>query len=157
NDVYYPVYNGNPQGPRFGDSHDGGGRKLSGLQTWLYPLCFRLKDYSNAAALLFHRMDGPRPANIVDGETLSRHLEAAEKGYYQALTQARRFAEARGACFVHILQPHLYSLRHPSAYERAVMRNDLKELPGLDEAFRLAYPRLRQALNAAAAEGLVSH
>src|SRR5262249_18663010 len=121
------------------------------------PLCFRLKDYSNAAALLFHGMDGPRPANLVDGKTLARHLDAAEKGYRQALTQARRIAEARGARFVHFLQPHLYSLRHASAYERAVMRNDLKELPGLDEAFRLAYPRLRRALKAAAAEGVVSH
>ena len=88
NDVFYPVYNGNPQGYHIGDSSDGGVRKLSGLQAWLYPLCFRLKDYSNAASLLFHGMDGPRPANLVDAATLARHLDAAEKGYLEALTRA---------------------------------------------------------------------
>jgi hypothetical protein len=157
NDVFYPVYNGNPEGYRVGDSSDGGVRKLSGLQAWLYPVCFRLKGFSYAASLLFHGMDGPRPANLVDAATLARHLDAAEKGYLDALTRARRFAEARGARFVHILQPHLFSLRSPSAYECAVMRNELAALPGLDEAFRLGYPRLRQALSTAAAQGLVSY
>jgi hypothetical protein len=157
NDVFYPVYNGNPEGYRVGDSSDGGVRKLSGLQAWLYPLCFRLKDYSYAASLLFHGMDGPRPANLVDTATLARHLDTAEKGYRDALTRARRLAETRGARFAHVLQPHLFSLRSPSAYERAVMRNELAALPGLDEAFRLGYPRLRQALSTAAAEGVVSH
>src|SRR5262249_17267421 len=38
NDVFFPVYNGNPQGHRLGDRSDGGVRKLSGLQAWLYPL-----------------------------------------------------------------------------------------------------------------------
>jgi hypothetical protein len=157
NDVFYPVYNGNPEGYRIGDSSDGGVRKLSGLQAWLYPLCFRLKDCSFAASLLFHGMDGPRPANLVDAATLARHLDTAEKGYRDALTRARRLAEARGARFVHLLQPHLFALRSPSAYERAVMRNELAALPGLDQAFRLGYPRLRQALSAAAAQGLVSY
>src|SRR5262249_43700156 len=157
NDVFYPVYNGNPQGYHIGDSSDGGVRKLSGLQAWLYPLCFRLKDYSNAASLLFHGMDGPRPANLVDAATLARHLDAAEKGYLDALTRARRIAEARGARFVHVLQPHLFSLRNPSAYERAVIRNELAALLGLDQAFRLGYPRLRKALSAAAEHGVVSH
>jgi hypothetical protein len=157
NDVFYPVYNGNPEGYRIGDRSDGGVRKLSGLQAWLYPLCFRLKGYSYAASLLFHGMDGPRPANLVEAATLTRHLDAAEKGYLDALTRARRLVEARGARFVHVLQPQLFSLRKPSAYERAVMRNERAALPGLDEAFRLGYPRLRQALSTAAAQGLVSH
>ena len=91
NDVFYPVYNGNPEGYRLGDSSDGGVRKLNGLQAWLYPLCFRLKDYSYAASLLFHGMDVPRPANVVEAATLARHLDAAEKGYRDALTRARRF------------------------------------------------------------------
>jgi hypothetical protein len=157
NDVFYPVYNGNPEGYRIGDNSDGGVRKLSGLQAWLYPLCFRLKDYSYAASLLFHGMDGPRPTNLVEAATLARHLGAGEKGYRDALTRARRLAEARGARFVHVLQPHLFSLRSPSAYERAVMRNELAALPGLDQAFKLGYPRLCQALSATAAHGLVSY
>jgi hypothetical protein len=154
NDVFYPVYNGNPEGYRIGDSSDGGVRKLSGVQATLYPLCFRLKDYSCAAALLFRGMDGPRPANLVDETTLSRHLDDAAAGYLDALTTARAYAESRGACFVHLLQPHLFSLPRHTAYERGVIRNELLALPGLDMAFRLGYPRLRQAAAKAAETGM---
>jgi hypothetical protein len=41
NDVYYPVYNGNPEGWMPGQGHDGGVRRLSRLQRLLYPICFR--------------------------------------------------------------------------------------------------------------------
>jgi hypothetical protein len=156
NDVYYPVYNGNPAGYRLGDDSDGGVRKLSGGQALLYPLCFRLKEHSAVAALLFHRIDGPRPANLVDADTLSGHLDAAEAGYLKALTDARSMAEERGARFVHLLQPHLFSLGRPTRYERAVIRNELQALPGLDEAYRLGYPRLRQATATAAGAGVVT-
>ena len=97
NDVFYPVYNGNTKGYHLGDSSDGGVRKLSRGQAWLYPLCFRLKDHSWAAALLFRGMDGPRPANLVDAETLSGHLDAAEAGYLQAMTEAHALADSHGA------------------------------------------------------------
>jgi hypothetical protein len=152
NDVYYPVYNGNATGYRIGDDSDGGIRKLSGAQALLYPLCFRLKEYSAVASLLFHRLDSPRPANLVDADTLTGHLDAAEAGYLKALTEARSIAEAHGARFVHVLQPHLFSLAHPTAYERDVIRNELKSLPGLDEAYRLGYPRLRHATAKAAGD-----
>jgi hypothetical protein len=157
NDVYYPVYNGNPTGYRIGDDSDGGVRKLSGAQALLYPPCFRLQDYSQVASLLFHRMDGPRPANLVDADTLQSHLDAAEQGYRQALTEAHADAEARGARFIHVLQPQLFALERPSAYERSVMRNELKSLPGLDEAYRLGYPRLRQAAATARRDGITAH
>src|SRR5262249_6608553 len=131
NDVFYPVYNGNVAGYRIGDDSDGGVRKLNGAQALLYPLCFRMQDYSCVASLLFHRMDGPQPANLVDADALKRHLDAAETGYAEALTQARALAESRGAHFIHVLQPHLFSVARPTAYEREVTRNELKSLPGL--------------------------
>jgi hypothetical protein len=156
NDVYYPIFNGNPTGYRIGDDSDGGVRKLSGAPALLYPLCFRLKEYSAVAALVFHRMDGPRPANLVDADTLTGHLDAAEAGYLKALSEARSIAAERGARFVHVLQPHLFSLARPTAYERDVIRNELKSLPGLDEAYRLGYPRLRQVTASAARAGVAT-
>lgn len=156
NDVFYPVYNGNSAGYHLGDDSDGGVRKLSGGQAWLYPLCFRLKGYSSVASLLFHNLDGPRPANLVDGDALMHHLDAAEAGYLKALTEARTLTEARGARFVHVTQPHLFSLKRPSSYERGVIRNELKALPGLDKAFRLGYPRLCRATETAAKDGMAN-
>ena len=37
------------------------------------------------------------------------------------------------------------------------MRNELKALPGLDQAFALGYPRLRRTTEAARRDGIVSH
>jgi hypothetical protein len=147
NDVLFPIYNGNLEGFRVGDHDDGGVRTLTGPQKWLYPLSLRLKKYSYAASLLFCSMDGPRPANMVDRAALSRHLDVAERNYRDALTHARRLAELSGARFVHVLQPNVFTLYNPSDYEREVMRNELKLLPGLDQAFLLGYPRLRRALS----------
>jgi hypothetical protein len=155
NDVFYPVYNGNPEGYRIGDSSDGGVRKLSGAQAWLYPLCFRLKDHSCAAALVFRGMDGPRPAVLVESDVLAGHLDAAEAGYLRALTEARASAESRQARFLHVQQPHLFSRAEFTNYERRVARNELRALPGLDEAFRLGDPRLGRAAQAAVRAGMV--
>ncbi len=154
NDVFYPVYNGNPEGYHLGDSSDGGVRKLSGAQALLYPLCFRLKDYSCASALLFRGMDGPRPAALVEADVLAGHLDAAEAGYLRALTQARADAERRGARFVHVQQPHLFCRPRLTDYERAVARNELAILPGLDQAFRLGDPRLAAAVAQAVRAGM---
>jgi hypothetical protein len=157
NDVIYPIYNGNHTGYRVGDDSEGGVRKLSGTQGWLYPLCLRMKEYSCAAELLFHRMDEPRPAHLVDDDTLTRNLDAAETGYRDALVQARTDAGARGARFVHVLQPHLFTLKRLSTYERALVDNESKILPGMDQAFRLGYPRLRQGIATAAGAGVRTH
>lgn len=146
NDVLRAIYNGKAEGPyRPGFNNDGGARKLSGAQAWLYPLCFRLKDYSYVVTLLFRGMDSPRPENLVDESRLSRNLDAAEAGYREALTQAREYAEAHGARFVHVLQPQLFSRARHSAYEKNLLHNELLGLPGLDQAYAVGYPRLRQA------------
>lgn len=153
NDVYYPIYNGNPRGFHPGDSDDGGVRKLGGVQAWLYPRCMRLKARSYAAEFLFHNLDNPRPANVVNSRKLNRNLAEAEAGYREALVGACADAKARGAKFVHALQPHLFSVHSPDAYERTVIRNELKWLPGLDRACRLGYPQLHQAATSAAPTG----
>jgi hypothetical protein len=152
NDVFYPIYNGAVRGWRPGVGSDGGVRRLSPLQRWLYPLCFRCKDYSAAARLLFRGLDSPRPAVLVEEATLHANLAAAEDGYRRALVRAQQIAEAQGARFVHVLQPHLFTRRKPNAYERSVAANELKALAGLDQAFALGYPRLRQAAAAAGVE-----
>jgi hypothetical protein len=156
NDVLRTIYNGQPEGPyRAGFNNDGGVRKLSGVQAWLYPLCFRLKDYSYVVTLLFRGMDSPRPAVLVDESTLSRNLDAAEAGYLEALTQARDYAEAHRARFVHVLQPQLFSRPRHSTYEKKILHNDLLTYPGLDQAYAVGYPRLRQAARTAASAGML--
>jgi hypothetical protein len=156
NDVYYPIFNGNPRGWHPGESHDGGVRRLSRLQRKLYPLSLRYKDISATARLLLQRMDVCPPKTVTNRAMLSANLDAAETGYRQALSEAERAVTRQGGRFFHFLQPNIFTLPHPSHYERRTAENELKALPGLDLAFELGYPRLRQALAAAAEQGVVS-
>jgi lysophospholipase L1-like esterase len=145
NDVYYPIYNGNPAGWHPGDGHDGGVRRLGAWQRRLYPLCLKFKDRSSTAELLFRLMDNPAPVNLTHRKSLDRHLQAASSGYRNSLTAAQHFAAQRGARFYHFLQPTIFSLAKPSPYEQKVAQNELRALPGLDRAYEIGYPRLRDA------------
>ncbi len=156
NDVYYPIYNGNVRGWHPGDAHDGGLRRLTRLQRHLYPLCFQYQDASATARLLLQRMDARPPANVTNRKTEAAHLDAAESAYHTTLLEARRAVTNNQGHFVHFLQPTIFSLSHKTNYEKQVIQNELKGMPGLDEAFDLGYPRLRAALDAAGQEGLVS-
>jgi hypothetical protein len=155
NDVYYPIYNGNPLGWHRGDDHDGGVRQFNATQRFLYLLCLDHKETLASARVLFRLLDGVSPRNLTQ-RRLKRHLSTAEWGYWNGVRQARAATVRQGGRFYHFLQPHLFSLRKPTAYEQQLIANDLKAMPGLDRAFALGYPCLRSGLASAAKEGLVS-
>jgi hypothetical protein len=156
NDVYYPIYNGNVRGWHPGDGHDGGIRRLSRLQRHLYPLCFRTRDVSATSRVLLERMDARPPNNVANPKTEAANLDAAGLAYHKTLLEAHHLVTNEQAHFVHFLQPTIFSLTHKTTYERQVIQNELKALPGIDEAFDIGYPRLRAVLDAAGQEGLVS-
>lgn len=156
NDVFYPIYNGNPEGWRPGASHDGGVRQLSSWQRRLYPLALKYQDRSATARLLFRRLDNPAPRNVVNPKVLEQHLRDAETGYREALQRAHALAFEKKASFIHFLQPNIFTLAKPSTYEERIAANELKALPGLDRAFELGYPRLRAAAAEAANDGFAS-
>ena len=95
--------------------------------------------------LLFDVQDRSLPHTVVDQATLARNLDMAEAGYRSALREARQYAEHAGAAFYHFLQPNLFTVHAKSAHESWLIENELKNLPRLDKAFALAYPRLRAA------------
>jgi hypothetical protein len=154
NDIFYPVYHGNPHGPMPGNGPEGGVRQLTWLQRQAYPLCFRFHRISAVAQLLMRTIEG-RPAGPAnDWDRWTGRLDQAEESFRHTLREAQRSVTERGGRFVHCLQPNLFTLGQLSAYELRVKRNDLKEAPGLDRAFAAGYPGLRQALAAVAAEGV---
>src|SRR5262249_26338841 len=52
----------------------------------------------------------------------------------------------RGAAFFHFLQPNLYTVASPSAYEKSVMENGWLYPTHLREAYAAGYPALRRAV-----------
>jgi hypothetical protein len=157
NEVVYPVYNGNARGWMPGEAHGGGPRQLSRIQRRLYPLCFRFHRHSATARLFLARLDGRAPDHVRDESAFDRNLAAAEEGLTEALVQAEAHVRSHGGRFVHFLQPNLFTLAKHSSYEGRILKNELKELPGLDRAFAAAYPRLRRALAHLCEQGVQSH
>jgi hypothetical protein len=102
-------------------------------------------DRSGFVRLLFNVQQRTLPHTIVDAETLEKNVREGEAGYRTALAGARDFARQRGAAFVHFVQPHIFTLPKHSSHERWLIENELKNLPGLDRAFQIAYPRLKRA------------
>ena len=156
NDVFYPIYNGHIEGWHPGHGHDGGVRRLSALHRFLYPLCVAHREHSATASLVLRCLEKQPPCNVADRATLESHLRAAEAGYQDALVQAHNAVVHRGARFFHFLQPNLFTRHQWSRYETRLVRNELRALPALDEAFALGYPALRNAARVAATSGVRS-
>lgn len=156
NDVYYPVYNGNPRGWFLGDTHDGGVRQLNWVQRQMHRIFVSYGEYSAAVRMLFRQMERVPPANVVDRDKFTQNLDMAQNNYRNALVEAKRYVTERGGLFFHFLQPNIFNLHDRSAYEGWIIENELRLTPGIDKAFQLGYPRLQAACSEARAEGVLS-
>ncbi len=154
NDVYYPIYNGQVRGADIKIAGDGGVRRMTWFQRQIHRAYVNFSTYSHAVRVLCDVNGHVLPHNLVDHETCRKNSEAAESSFREALAEARTFVESRGGRFLHVLQPHLFCLKKPTPNERWLTSNELKGLPGLERAFEIGYPRLRQACRDAAREGV---
>jgi hypothetical protein len=134
---------------------DVGVRKLNLAQRLMYDL--RMRAGESAAVRLVFEMQRSRTAEEVeDEETMLRFFERVKIGFRNDLIASHRFVEAKGANFYHFLQPNLFIQADRSDYEEWVVANQLKSVPGMDEAFRIGYPKLREAIERARSAGVVS-
>jgi lysophospholipase L1-like esterase len=104
--------------------------------------------------LVFDRAKYREPRTLTDAETLRRNLDAMEDNYRRVLLDAQRYVESRGGHFVHVLQPHLFATPLSTAERRETARTHAPA--GIEKAYRLGYPRLRAAINAARGQGVFS-
>ena len=156
NDIYYPVFNGNPRGWVLGEGHDGGVRKLNWVQRMLFPFALRYQNPSACARLFLQGIERQPRHNISDLRIMKENLEVAQRGYEAALVKAHNYVVRKGGRFVHCFQPTIFTLARPSSYEKRLIENENMIYPGLDSAFRIGYPRLRTVLEAANRKGVIS-
>lgn len=80
----------------------------------------------------------------------SRALELLQartaEDYAFALRSARAYSREHGAEMLHFLQPTLFTLAAPTAYERTLLENHNIVFAGLDVAYEAGYPVLREVL-----------
>lgn len=168
NDVYNTVYTGE-QGVDGEDSRLG--------LFWI--AVDRASRVSTIASILSGTRQRTIPRTMSDVSTLHSNLNHLQNEYRRQLVEASRFVHAKGGRFLHFLQPHLFATQPLTASRHALVRRYrpqdvlarvrprrtdpppgwslLSEAPGLDRAFGLGYPRLREALTQAADDGVESY
>jgi hypothetical protein len=154
NDVWHGIYNGTPERHTAGPSSLGGVRQLTTVQKYLFQIHARFHERSAAVRLLCDVEGNVLPKTLVDDATFGQNCAAVEKIFLKALREAHKFCEERDMRFIHLLQPHVFSLKRMSANERWLADNELKLTPGLDRAFQIGYPRVQAACRQAASEGI---
>lgn len=113
-------------------------------------------DISALALLVADARYRAVPQTMADTTILRRSLDRAEEEYRHEVVAAHQLVEAGQGEFIHFLQPHLFATPLSTAYRRELLRDYRETPPGMDIAFQLGYPRLREALANARHDGVVS-
>lgn len=96
------------------------------------------------------------PSHLQEGPELERLLAELSTLYFTSIIKADEYARQHNARFVHIFQPHLFTLPELSAYEQEIAQNPYITYPGLETAFRQGYPVLQAAAAHTTQEGVHS-
>ncbi len=157
NEVFYSIYNGNKRGWLPGDDRFGGARKMNKIKSWMHSIYLKYNEHSATVRILFDVYSHEPPANITDKEKLINNVKNAKDRYCNALMKANNYVVERNGKFYHLLQPVVFTLKKPTEYERWISENQLLIMPGLDIAFDIGYPKLKEGLEDAKLNGLNSH
>ena len=149
------VYNGNVRGWVIDES-----RKITDAYTpaekLLLYLNRRLARYSYFIRE-FVSLRPKRPAAMADPVLIDANLQFARETYRSNIHEAAVYAAARGARFVHFLQPTLFSLASLTPYEERVRKVAVRNYPALDKVYQIGYPALRAAVEDNRRAGIDTH
>jgi hypothetical protein len=151
NDVIQSLYYQNPTGNMVDENRKALDR-LSFGQRIAFAINAKLGPYS-ALVRRFIDPTAPERREISLSPDL---IGSLERNYYDAIIAASETAKARGAIFFHFLQPTIYTLEHPSAYEKSLIENEWLYPSNLGEVYAAGYPALRRAAVRAAEAGVIS-
>lgn len=146
NEITQAVYNQNPNGWILNDNRD----RLANLgpvHRW------RVTTYENWHGLIafidvfFFPYAPTYPDHLHDASRVPELVEAMHVQYLEAILETHQYTAQRNARFVHILQPHIYTLPLSlrSAYETQLLTNSYIVPLGFEDAFTAGYPALREA------------
>jgi lysophospholipase L1-like esterase len=130
-------------------------RRLNLAQRLMHDLRVHAGE-SAAVRLLFDMQRGATAGEAEDAATMHWFFDRVKVRFRNEMIASHRLVEQKGAHFYHFLQPNLFIQERRTNHEEWVVANELKSIPGVDEAFRIGYPKLREAIEQARSAGVVS-
>ncbi len=85
----------------------------------------------------------PIPPHIQNATELNRSLDLLKEGYENNILQAYHYSKQHGAEFFHFLEPHIFTVKNKSKYERNLIWNYYPLPKGFELAFQKGYPELQ--------------
>jgi hypothetical protein len=155
NEIYYSIFFGT--GGYRGASESF--RPVENISAWrrkLHEIFYPWRDASRIAWVLSNLYDRGVPKTITDAAVLEHNLQTSQPDFRNSLVSAMQFVTSKQGTFFHFLQPHLFATPLSTSYRRELASNYLQTPPGLDTAFRIGYPGLRDAIVEAQRAGVVS-
>lgn len=156
NDIFNAVLFGRPDGWIIGENQN----VLATLPPWRAWLVRRAMRLSERFYLFRPLIEGGQltlPPAVADPGQLAVNLDAMEQDYVRTIAAARDYVEAKGARFVHFVQPNLFAKPALSDYEQSLLRMPQIVVPGSELAFRAGTPRLVRASESLRAQGVDSN
>lgn len=135
--IFYDGVNDVMQGVLYGNT----GKTIVGndrSRPLTHKLLYRLSKNSVAARQFLMRFN----ANYKIAD-LPQRVASTEARYAENLAAAEYLARAKGAAFIHFLQPTLYSLAKRGDYEKKLLTFGFVPMQA-EEAFAATYPRFRE-------------
>ena len=158
NDIVQGIYSGDPQGWVAGENRKqlrgAGPFKALLVRINAKYLASRLQGYSgfigSVLGNIINRKNLVRRPHLDDAARVSELARETANLFRLNIEEARRVAQARGAVFVHFLQPEIYASAKRTPYEEQLVSNFYLNPNGLETAFAAGYPLLREAGTASA-------
>ena len=156
NDITQSLMNGNPRGWIVGDN-----RRvfadLNSLQKAKLNLYNVFGGQSEFATLFLYPYEiQPAPAHLNDPARVEQLKTELDRIYYEGVLEAAQLAQVSGVEFYHFLQPNLFTSSPMTDYEKKLAAKKFIIYPGMQEAFTIGNPVLRNTTKRLAADGIKS-
>ena len=119
-------------------------QKRTYLESNLYrKLLSKLKDKSVFIDLFVNKTKFSYPNHILIESKRQKLVESLESRFRLNIKKGAAYCSKRNATFIHFLQPHLFSDKQYTVYEKELMNNKNLILPGAKYVFEIGYERLK--------------
>lgn len=156
NDALQGVFYNNPQGWMVQSNRE----KLASLgpvRAFAVRLNLWLRDRSAFMAAVLPAPDSAAPAHLATPEKIEPLVARTASLYAEALSEAARYSQSKGARFVHVLQPTLASKQPLSAYEQTLLATPMLVPMGTISATAATLPALQKVSQNLKAKGIASY
>ena len=140
NDIYQSIFYANPEETMIQRN-----RRSAKELSFINRAMLYLSNRSRLIQLFFDPINRSEPEHLSDAAFANRLLDSMKSRFKKAIKEAHDYSIKNNASFFHYLQPHLYSDKVFSKYEKNLCQNYYIVPKGIEKSFSMGRPVLQNA------------